>query len=475
MSMKKNITQITIKRLLPLLLTLMLCTIIVIGLNFRSLVLASMEEHILSIAQITKAGLTAHMKAGMMDKRTYFLNEIATIPHVRSLIIIRSDEVTEQFGNSTIGEKRIDRHLKNILQAKKPYFIISEWGEKATVRAVVPYIATSKGNLNCLQCHYVPENTVLGAIDIELDVTEYRNWAWKYLLLLLGVISFFTVAIILSTSHIIEQFVRRPLLELIQLAKAIFYRTNVGTHTLFQSEEFTEVASQFLKFGEELKESEERIVEKTREFQSLNNEIDATLQETLFAMGEAEEKRSNETHHHTRRVVEYSRLLGKLAGLEEREIELLTTAAPLHDIGKIGIPDSILLKPGKLNIEERAIIEMHTTIGYDILRHSERNALQTAAVIAHEHHERWDGLGYPRGIKGEEIHIFGRIVAVVDVFDALGTKRVYKEAWPLEEVREYFQQERGKAFDPHLIDLLVQHYHQFETLYNLHYDDKTVS
>lgn len=470
--MQKNITQITIKRLLPLLLGLMLLSIIVIGLNFRSLVLMSMEEHILSIAQMTKAGLTAHMKAGMMERHAYFLNEITEVPHVKSLMIIRSTELNEQFSNSSIGEKKVDPRLNSILQSKEPYFTMKEWGEKATMRAVVPYIATSKGNLNCLQCHHVPENTVLGAIDIELDITEYRNGAWTYLLILFGIISFFTIAIIFSTSHVIEQFVRKPLLELIQLAKAVFFRTDLKEHAMFQSEEFTEVASQFLKFGEELKEREVRIEQRTIEFQSLNNEIDTTLKETLFAMGEAEEKRSKETHNHTRRVVEYSRLLGKLVGLEELEIDLLTTAAPLHDIGKIGIPDSILLKPGKLNKEERAIIEMHVTIGYDILKHSERNVLQTAAIIAHEHHERWDGLGYPMGIKGEEIHIFGRIVAIADVFDALGTKRVYKEAWPLEEVREYFKQERGKAFDPQLVDLLVQHYHQFEALYNIHYNDE---
>lgn len=230
------------------------------------------------------------------------------------------------------------------------------------------------------------------------------------------------------------------------------------------------MVSHFQKFGEELKEREIKIEQKATELQNLTNEIDETLKETIFAMGEAEEKRSSETHNHTRRVVEYSRLLGKLSGLDASEIELLTTSAPLHDIGKIGIPDSVLLKPGKLNIEERAIIEKHTVIGYDILKHSENKALQSAAIIAYEHHERWDGLGYPMGKKGEKIHIFGRIVSIADVFDALSTKRIYKEAWPLNDVREYFQQERGKAFDPHLIDLLMQYYPQFEALKTLHYN-----
>ena len=188
-------------------------------------------------------------------------------------------------------------------------------------------------------------------------------------------------------------------------------------------------------------------------------------------MGEAEEIRSKETRHHTRRVIEYSNLLAMIAGMNEHDINLLVTAAPLHDIGKIGIPDSILLKPGILNDEERTIMKTHSALGYDILKYSERDVLQAAATIAYEHHERWDGLGYPRKLKGDEIHIFGRIVAIADVFDALGTKRVYKDAWPLEKVKEYFQEQKGKAFDPYLTDLLLEHFVQFEALYAKYYNN----
>lgn len=470
--MQKNITQIIIKRLLPLLLILMLFSITVIALSFRSLVLMGMEEHIHSIAQITKASLTAHMKAGTMDKRAYFLNELTTVPHVKSAVIIRSDELNKEFGNSPYGEKGTDHNLRKIFQSKKPYFTITEWSEQATMHAVVPYIATSQGNLNCLQCHHVPENTVLGAIDIELDIREYRNWAFVYLLIFFGIVSLIIFAIIFTTSHVVKEFVHEPLLELIQFAQAVFFRVDIKIKPVFKSIEFTEMVSHLQKFGEELKERELKINQKATELKNLTNEIDETLKETIFAMGEAEEKRSSETHNHTRRVVEYSRLLGKLAGLSEPEVELLTTSAPLHDIGKIGIPDSVLLKPGTLTVEERTIIEKHTVIGYDILKHSENKALLSAAIIAHEHHERWDGLGYPIGKKGEEIHIFGRIVSIADVFDALSTKRIYKTTWSLNDVQKYFQQERGKAFDPHLIDLLAQHYHQFEALYSLHYNNK---
>lgn len=470
--MGKNITQLTLGRLLIVFLVLMFSIVTVIAFNFRSLVLASMEERVLSLAEITKAGLTAHMKAGLMKKRGYFLHEIASAPQVQSLSIIRSDAVNQQFGDGVSGEKRVTPFLRSILELKKPYYELNEWSSKVTMRAIVPYIATSQGNLNCLQCHHVSENTVLGAVDIKLDVTEYRNQAFIYLIILFGIISLFTLIIILNTSYVIEHVVRKPLLALIQLAKSVFYHADTKGHPPFESEEFIEVASQFMRFGEELKMRDKRIEQATDKLLSLNSEIDITLQETLFAMGEAEEIRSNETRHHTRRVIEYSHLLANLTDMDEHNKNLLVTAAPLHDIGKIGIPDSILFKVGPLNDEERILIKTHTTLGYDILRHSERDALQSAAIIAHEHHERWDGLGYPQGLRGENIHIFGRIVAIADVFDALGTRRVYKEAWSLEEIKEYFKEERGKSFDPHLVDLLLKHYSEFKTLHAVYNDEK---
>lgn len=464
--MQKNITQVTVRRLLPLLAGLLLCTIAMIGWNFRSLVMTSMQEHILSIAQITKAGLTAHMKSGQMEKRAYFLQEISAAPHIQSISIIRTDAVSNQFGKSLIGETVENPSLTPILNRKEPYYELDEWSERATLRAIVPYIATSHGSLNCLQCHHVAENTVLGAVDVVLDVTEYRNWAWTYLLVLFLIVSFFTALILFTTSRIIEEYVRKPLLDLIHLAKSIFFRTHTHEFNHFKSAEFIEVVHHFEKIEEELNAREERIQLASSQFESLNNDVDTTLKETILAMAEAEEIRSHETRNHTRRVIEYSRLLGRLSGMSENDLDILITAAPLHDIGKIGIPDSILLKPGPLDEEERMIIMMHSKMGYDILKHSNRDVLQAAAVIAHEHHERWDGLGYPQSLKGEEIHIFGRIVAIADVFDALSTKRVYKEAWDDNSIQEYFLQERGHAFDPSLVDLFLEHYDRFHALFN---------
>lgn len=187
----------------------------------------------------------------------------------------------------------------------------------------------------------------------------------------------------------------------------------------------------------------------------LNEEIWSTQHEMLNLLGEIGETRSNETGNHVRRVSKYSKLLAELYGLDEEEAKLLYSASPMHDIGKIGIPDSILLKPGKLDIQEYDVMKRHSEIGHDILKSSRRPLLQAAAIIAHEHHEKWDGSGYPRALSGEKIHIYGRITALADVFDALSCERVYKKAWPMEQIIEYVISERGKHFDPYLVDIFM--------------------
>lgn len=158
----------------------------------------------------------------------------------------------------------------------------------------------------------------------------------------------------------------------------------------------------------------------------LQEEIEATQKEIIFTLAETGEMRSKETGNHVKRVAEYSKILATKYGLDEIEIELLRTASPLHDIGKIAIPDGILLKPGKLTADEREIMQSHANLGFHMLEHSERRILKSAATIAREHHEKWNGDGYPLRIDGEDIHVFGRITAVADVFDALGSDRCYK-------------------------------------------------
>ena len=193
----------------------------------------------------------------------------------------------------------------------------------------------------------------------------------------------------------------------------------------------------------------------------LNLEIEETQKEILYTLGEVAEARSEETGFHVKRVSKYCELLGELYGLSQRDIMLLTHASPIHDIGKVAIQDSILLKPGKLTGEEFNVIKSHTTIGYNLLRNSKREILKAAAIIAHEHHERYDGKGYPRGLAGEEIHIYGRITAIADVFDALGSPRVYKKAWVMNDILNYFKEEKGKHFDPELVDILFENLNKF--------------
>jgi response regulator RpfG family c-di-GMP phosphodiesterase len=193
----------------------------------------------------------------------------------------------------------------------------------------------------------------------------------------------------------------------------------------------------------------------------LQDEIEKTQKEIIFTLAETGEMRSKETGYHVKRVSEYSRLLGIKYGFDEIESQLLLSASPLHDIGKIAIPDEVLLKPGKLDPEERTLMETHSNLGFEMLKSSNRRILKSAAVIAHEHHEKWNGEGYPRGLKGDEIHIFGRIMAIADVFDALGSDRCYKKAWETDRILELFKSERGRHFDPDLTDIFLQNFDTF--------------
>jgi len=195
---------------------------------------------------------------------------------------------------------------------------------------------------------------------------------------------------------------------------------------------------------------------KSLESVMLHQEIIDTQREIISTMGEIGEIRSKETGNHVRRVAEYSYVLAIGLGLGVSQAELLRTVSPMHDIGKVAIPDAVLNKPGKLNEEEYDMIKAHTKIGHQLLRGSRRELLRAASIVAEQHHEKWDGNGYPIGRKGEEIHIFGRITAVADVFDALSAERVYKEAWPLEKIEQLFREERGRHFDPAVVDVFFK-------------------
>lgn len=178
--------------------------------------------------------------------------------------------------------------------------------------------------------------------------------------------------------------------------------------------------------------------------------------EALRVLSKTAEYKDPETASHVARVAHYSKLLGKRFGLGEEEQEILFYAAPLHDIGKVGIEDAVLLKPGKLSEEEFERMKIHSSVGYEILADAENPFLRAGAVIARSHHEKYNGTGYPQGLSGEEIPLYGRIVAIADVFDALTSIRPYKRAWSFEEAMELIKSERGEHFDPVLVDLFVE-------------------
>jgi putative two-component system response regulator len=185
-------------------------------------------------------------------------------------------------------------------------------------------------------------------------------------------------------------------------------------------------------------------------------ELRAYQEETIRRLSSAAELRDLETGKHLDRMSRYCALLAGKVGLESTRVDLIRVASPMHDVGKIAIPDSILLKPGSLTADERRVMERHTEIGYQILSGSRAELLRLAADLAWTHHERFDGRGYPRGLAGDEIPLEGRIAAVADVFDALTTDRVYRKALPVEEAVGMMQEERAKHFDPEILDLFVE-------------------
>jgi len=191
-------------------------------------------------------------------------------------------------------------------------------------------------------------------------------------------------------------------------------------------------------------------------------EMHFVYKETLACLSRAAEFKDNETAMHTERIGTYSHRLSMIAGLESQHAARIRETAPLHDIGKIGVPESILLKPGKLNKNERSIIEQHPEMGAKILGSNlHSNTMKMASLIALTHHERWDGTGYPFGLRGESIPVEGRIVALCDVFDALISVRPYKPAWPTDKIQSLITSEYGKHFDPKLAQLFMQHFSDF--------------
>lgn len=203
-----------------------------------------------------------------------------------------------------------------------------------------------------------------------------------------------------------------------------------------------------IELNDQKKHLESLVEERTKE-------LEKTRLEIIHMLGKAGEYKDNETGMHVVRMAKYSQLIGEKYGLSARETAFIYEIVPMHDIGKIGIPDDILLKPGRLNKEEWEVMKTHTTIGADIMIEDESLIIKEARLCALTHHEKWDGTGYPTGSKGDGIPLYGRISAIADVFDALTSERPYKKAWPIEKAVSYIKSESGKHFDPKLVDAFL--------------------
>ncbi len=464
---KPSIRTITVRSLVNALLIIAIAVLAITAYNFRALSLQAIENQAIAHAELVKAGLTAHMKAEVMDKRQYYLEEIRQLHQVNRLEIIRGPALVNQFGEGIAWERTtMDAAARQAFTAAKPVIVHHEWSLQPTVRVVIPYIASPEGNLNCLACHSVDAGTVLGAVDMELDVTEYRNHALMVVTGLMAISGAALLLVLVNTSRTIRCYVSLPLNTLMDKAAEAYRQKSRLRSEEFMTRELTTVADEFNMFNDQIIAHQDMLREKNRELLLLNDEIESTMRETVFTMGMIEEQRSKETANHTKRVSLYSQLLARKLGLDEAQVDLVTVASPLHDIGKLGIPDDILFKPGPLTDDERSVMKNHPEIGAAMLRHSQRDTLVAAGIIAHQHHEKWDGSGYPQGLQGEEIHIFGRIIALADVFDALYSPRVYKESWSIERVIEHVSEQRGKHFDPQLVDLFLADVDAFVAIYN---------
>jgi len=197
----------------------------------------------------------------------------------------------------------------------------------------------------------------------------------------------------------------------------------------------------------------------------LLSELEKNQKEIIYILAELTETVSDETGKHIKRVADISRLLAFYhPALSKEDVETIHCSAPMHDIGKIAVDQNILHKPSSLTAEEFEHMKQHTLLAHKVLKGSDRKIIKAADIIAMEHHEKWDGTGYPKGLKHEDIHIYGRIVAIADVFDALTHKRVYKDSWTPEDATAYIQKNAGTHFDPALVEIFMEHVEEFITL-----------
>ena len=223
---------------------------------------------------------------------------------------------------------------------------------------------------------------------------------------------------------------------------------------------------------EHRKKLEAEVTERTRQLERANERIQSGALETIYRLTHAAEYKDEDTGQHIQRMTNYAVAVGKALGLQENILESIRYAAPLHDIGKIGIPDSILLKPGKLDAAEWEVMKQHSLIGAKILEGSSIGYLKLGKIIALTHHEKWDGNGYPKGLKGKAIPRLGQIVAIADVFDALTSKRPYKEPFSVQKAMGIIEESKNAHFDPEVVEAFFESKEEIMSIQQRYRDDR---
>ncbi len=467
--MKPSIKTITLRKTLWLAFAFLVSVMLIIAFDFHSLVNQTMRDKGLSLAQAVETTLTSHMLSTSFDEKEKLISLAGQLPGISELQVIRSPALNAQFNLSAQPGVLDDPQVQQAFEFAEPVTdSTGVFAANSLMRISYPYIASDTANVPCLACHDARPGEVLAVLDFKVDTSEYLVMSSYYLgaLILLFILALFMVGRVLI--WVLDRNVRDPLRWLVDRTRQSYLANEEIDTTDIASMELDEFAAKVNAFNQ-------LVLQRNAELEVANTEIQSTQREIILTMGAIGEARSRETANHVVRVAELSLLLGRRLGLSELQCSELHDAAPMHDIGKVGIPDSILNKPGKLTDEEYETMKTHSQKGYEVFRHSDRPLLQAASLVALHHHERWDGAGYPQGLSGTDIHIYGRIVAVADVFDALISPRCYKEPWPAEEVYAYFKQNAGSQFDPELVELVLAHFDEMLAIINRHQDTAPAS
>lgn len=459
---RQSIKTIILKRLIFTAFFVIGLIIFLVAYNFRELTISAMKDKGAVVANFVEVSLISHMNFSSKEQKQKFIKDIQNISGIENLRIFHSNKIASEYNLSSHDKFLNETTIAKVFQSKQPSFEFATLkNNNDMMRITFPYISQMKNGVNCAKCHTNENQSVLGVVDFYVDMSKYKEMSIGYLYIVLVLLGIVLMAILLVMFNIVDRHIKEPLDVLMDDTK-ISYETNKPIKlNEFESFELQDMAHKINLFNEEVLAQHKELKEKNEELMALNAEIEATQKEVISVMANVAESRSKETAEHIQRVAHFSYLLAKKLGFSESEANLLKDASPMHDVGKVGISDDILHKPSKLSDEEFEKMKNHTSIGYEIFKNSKRKLLQAAAIVAHEHHERYDGKGYPLGLIGDNIHIFGRVVAVADVFDALSSPRIYKKAWAKEEVKRFFEQDDAHQFDPKIVNILLSNYDEF--------------